>query len=121
VLFGFLAGIILGFYDGFFGPGTGSFWMVACVLALGMDLRAATGHTKAMNLASNVGSLLIFIPTGHVHLQIALVMIAGQLVGARLGAGMVITRGSTWIRPIFLTVVILLAIRLLTQEWSGVE
>lgn len=119
VVFGLVAGIVLGFYDGFFGPGTGSFWMVACVLALGMDLRAATGHTKAMNLASNLGSLFIFIPTGHIHLRIALVMIAGQLVGARLGAGMVITRGSAWIRPIFLIVVVLLAARLLWQEWSG--
>ncbi len=119
VTFGLMVGIALGFYDGFFGPGTGSFWMVACVLGLGMDLRAATGHTKVMNLASNLGSLLVFIPTGHVHLQIALVMIAGQLVGARLGAGMVITRGSTWIRPIFLGLVILLATRLIWQEWSG--
>ncbi|MEO8351369.1 MAG: TSUP family transporter [Chthoniobacteraceae bacterium] len=121
ITFGLLAGIGFGFYDGFFGPGTGSFWMVACILALGMDMRAATGHTKAMNLASNLGSLLVFIPAGHVHLQIALAMIAGQLVGARLGAGMVIARGSTWIRPIFLTVVILLAIRLLWQQWSGTE
>lgn len=114
-VFGIAAGLVLGFYDGFFGPGTGSFWMVACVLGLGMDLRDATGHTKAMNLASNLGALFVFISAGHVHLPIALVLIAGQLIGARLGARMVITRGSGWIRPIFLGVAILLAARLLWQ------
>ena len=55
-----LVGAVLGFYDGFFGPGAGSFWMLACVLTLGQDLRAATGTTKALNLTSNVASLIAF-------------------------------------------------------------
>lgn len=112
-------GIVLGFYDGFFGPGTGSFWTIACLLLLGLNLTAATGHTKAMNLASNLGALAVFIPAGHVRYDFAGVMILGQLIGARLGSGLVITRGSTLIRPIFLTVVLAIAARLLWQNYHG--
>lgn len=114
--FAILFGSILGFYDGFFGPGTGSFWTIACMLLLGLDLSAATGHTKAMNLASNLGALVIFIPTGQIRYDFAAIMIIGQLIGARLGSGLVITRGSRFIRPIFLTVVVAIAARLLWKN-----
>lgn len=115
--FTILCGSILGFYDGFFGPGTGSFWTIACMLLLGLDLSAATGHTKAMNLASNLGALVIFIPTSQIRYDFAAIMIMGQLIGARLGSGLVITRGSRFIRPIFLTVVVAIAARLLWQNF----
>jgi uncharacterized membrane protein YfcA len=106
-------GIALGFYDGFFGPGAGSFWMVACVLLLGLDLGEATGHTKAMNLASNLGSLAVFLAARQVWFDVGAVMIAGQLLGAKLGSGLVIRRGARLVRPLFLTVVLILAARLL--------
>lgn len=109
VAFAVIAGLCLGFYDGFFGPGTGSFWMVACVSILGLDIRQATGWTKAMNLASNLASLALFIWLGSVHWPIGLTMAAGQLIGARVGSGMVLTRGRNLIRPVFLTFVIALA------------
>ena len=109
-------GSIFGFYDGFFGPGTGSFWTIACMLLLGLDLSTATGHTKAMNLASNLGALLIFVPTSQIRYDFAAIMIIGQLIGARLGSGLVIARGSRFIRPIFLTVVVAIAARLLWQN-----
>jgi uncharacterized protein len=113
VSFAWLFGSVLGFYDGFFGPGTGSFWMIACVLLLGLDLPAATGHTKAMNLASNLAALGFFIVTNQVRYDVGLVMIAGQLIGARFGSGLVIKRGASFIRPIFLAVVLALAVRLI--------
>ncbi|MEI8108947.1 MAG: TSUP family transporter [Verrucomicrobiota bacterium] len=112
-LFAWLAGSTLGFYDGFFGPGVGAFWMLACVLLAGLDLRSAVGHTKAMNLASNAGSLIVFLAAGQVRLDFAATMIVGQLLGAKLGSRLVIKNGTKFIRPIFLTVVILLAARLL--------
>lgn len=112
LLFAILAGLALGFYDGFFGPGTGSFWTVAVVTLLGLELRAATGYTKAANLASNVGALLVFLAHGSVNLAAGLAMIAGQLVGARLGAGLVVRKGAEFIRPIFLTVVAALTAKL---------
>ena len=114
--FAILVGSVLGFYDGFFGSGTGSFWTIACMLLLGLDLSTATGHTKAMNLASNLGALVIFVPTGQIRYDFAAIMIIGQLIGARLGSGLVITRGSRFIRPIFLTVVVVIAARLLWQN-----
>lgn len=116
VPFAILFGIVLGFYDGFFGPGAGSFWTIACMTLLGLDLRAATGHTKAMNLASNLGALLVFVPAGQVRYDFAVLMIAGQLIGARLGSGLVIACGSRFIRPVFLTVVLAIAARLLWQN-----
>ena len=115
-VFGLIFGTALGFYDGFFGPGTGSFWTIAFMLLLGLDLSTATGHTKAVNLASNLGALLIFIPSGQIRYDFAAVMIFGQLLGARMGSGLVITRGSRFIRPVFLTVVIAIAARLLWQN-----
>jgi len=116
--FALLFGGVLGFYDGFFGPGTGSFWTLACVVMLGLDLRAATGHTKAMNLASNLASLAVFAASGNIRYDIGVVMIAGQLIGARLGSGLVIAHGARFIRPIFLAVVVVLAARLFWESFT---
>ncbi|QTN31913.1 TSUP family transporter [Akkermansiaceae bacterium] len=119
ILFAFVFGISLGFYDGFFGPGTGSFWMVALVALLGLDLRAATGYTKATNLASNLGALAFFLAAGSIHLGAGGVMIAGQLLGARLGSGLVLKNGAAFIRPIFLAVVFAMTIKLLWDAMAG--
>ncbi len=113
ILFAIIFGISLGFYDGFFGPGTGSFWTVALVALIGLDLRSATGYTKATNLASNLGSLVIFLAAGSIHFGAGGAMIAGQLLGARLGSGLVIRKGAGFIRPVFLTVVFAMTIKLL--------
>ena len=112
-----LFGILLGFYDGFFGPGVGSFWAVMFVLALGFDLTRATGYTKVMNFTSNVVSLCIFLAAGHVVLVAGIVMAAGQILGARIGSGMVIRRGVKFIRPIFVTIVILTTLKLLYNRF----
>lgn len=111
--FAALFGIVLGFYDGFFGPGTGTFWTVACVMLLGLDLRRATAYTKAANLASNLGSLVVFLPNGSVHFVAAGAMIAGQLIGAQAGSGFVIKHGAKFIRPVFLAVVFALTAKLI--------
>jgi hypothetical protein len=117
--FALIFGTALGFYDGFFGPGTGSFWMLACVLTLGQDLRAATGTTKALNLISNVAALVAFAYAKCLRFDVGLAMIAGQLVGARLGAGMVIAHGARVIRPLFITVALTMALRLAWQAFFG--
>lgn len=111
-------GVILGAYDGFFGPGCGSFWMLALVAVQGMELRDATGYTKAVNLASNLGALVFFLHAGHVDFRAALAMIAGQLLGARIGSGLVIHRGSAFIRPVFLVVVFGMTFKLLWDVWK---
>ena len=112
-MFHFVFGLALGFYDGFFGPGTGSFWAMAYVLLLGFNLTKATAHTKLMNFTSNAASLAVFLVGGKAHMAAGLVMGVGQLLGAWLGAKMVVARGARFIRPIFLMVVLAISVRLL--------
>jgi uncharacterized membrane protein YfcA len=114
-----LFGLGLGFYDGFFGPGTGTFWAMAFVLGLGFHLTKATAQTKAMNFASNIASLALFLAAGQVLFVAGLVMGAGQSWGARLGARLVIKRGARFIRPVFLTVVVALTLKLLYDAYAG--
>jgi hypothetical protein len=113
--FDFLFGLGIGFYDGFFGPGTGTFWTMAFVLGLGFNLTRATGYTKFMNFASNLSSLALFLAAGKVLFVAGLVMGLGQLLGARVGARMVIRKGTRLIRPIFISVVVALALKLLYE------
>jgi uncharacterized membrane protein YfcA len=112
VFFG-IFGLLLGFYDGFFGPGAGAFWAISLILLLGQNFARATAHTKVMNATSNLVSVALFAHAGLVAFGIGLVMGAGQLVGTRLGSQLVVRRGSRFIRPIFLTVVALTLLRLL--------
>jgi len=114
--FALLGGAVLGFYDGIFGPGTGSFWTLACVVLAGMELRRATAFTKVMNLTSNLASLAVFAAAGSVRYEIAAVMIAGQLIGAHLGSHAVIKNGPAIIRPVLLVTVLALAGKLIWDQ-----
>ncbi|HEY0947054.1 MAG TPA: TSUP family transporter [Opitutaceae bacterium] len=107
-----LCGLALGFYDGFFGPGTGSFWTIALIAVMGFNFLKATAYTKVMNATSNVAALALFASAGSVDYAAGLVMGAGQLVGARLGARLAMKRGAHFVRPIFLTMVVLVMLRL---------
>jgi len=100
-----LFGLLLGFYDGFFGPGTGSFWTMALILMLGLDLKQATAQTKLFNFTSNVVSLGLFIYAGLVIWMIGLVMGVGQILGAYIGSTMVSRKEVKFIRVFFLIVV----------------
>lgn len=99
------AGTLLGYYDGFLGPGTGSFWTVSQVSLVGMDLKQATAATKPSNFASNVGALAYFLIAGNAVIAVGLVMAAGQILGSIVGSHLVIGRRPRFIRPFFLTVV----------------
>lgn len=98
-------GLFLGFYDGFFGPGTGSFWVFALVALLGLNMKQAVANTKVMNFTSNIVSLAVFIVGGHILWMVGFVMAAGQIIGGYLGANLVITKDIKYIKWIFLTVV----------------
>ena len=117
--FGMVFGSGIGFYDGFFGPGTGSFWAIAWVLVLGTSLVRATAHTKVMNFTSNLTALLVFLVGGNVHLEVGLVMGAGQLAGAQLGSRLVIRRGARFVRPVIIAVAMLLAAKLFYENHAG--
>ena len=110
-------GLGLGFYDGFFGPGTGTFWTMAYVVGQGQNLTRATAHSKVVNFASNLGSLAVFVAGGKVLWLAGLTMGVGQLLGARLGAGMVMSRGTRLIRPVFLTAVLAITLKVLWDAY----
>jgi uncharacterized protein len=118
-VFACLAGSALGFYDGFFGPGTGTFWALACLSLLGLSLTHATAFTKVANLASNAASLIVFVVSACVNYEIAAAMIAGQLIGGRLGASMAIRHGAPFIRVIFISVVFVMVLKLLWDQWAA--
>ena len=106
-------GLLAGFYDGIFGPGTGSFMTIGFVTLFGLGLTRATGHTKALNLVSNLAALLIFIPSGDVVWPAAIAMAVGQLAGGYIGARTGIRFGARLIRPLVVVVSIALALKLL--------
>jgi len=112
-VFHLLFGLGIGFYDGFFGPGTGSFWALGYMLLLGFEMKRATAHTKVMNFTSNLFSLAVFAAMGCVVVVPGLVMAAGQFLGGRIGTKLVLTRGAKLIRPVFVAVALLLAVKLL--------
>ena len=89
-LFYLIFGCTIGFYDGFFGPGTGSIWTIVFILWLGFDLKKATAHTKALNFTSNIVALVTFIVGGHVVLLAGLTMGVGQIIGAYAGSHLVL-------------------------------
>ena len=116
-LFYFIFGTGLGFYDGFFGPGTGSFWTVALLIVLGMNMKKASGITRVMNFTSNIVALCVFILANNVIYSVGLCMALGQIIGARIGSSLAIKKGTRFIRPIFLSVVFLTIIRLLWKTY----
>ena len=117
-LFYGLAGMVLGFYDGFFGPGTGSFWTIALVLVLGLNLKKATAHTKIFNFTSNIVALMGFWLGGNVVFSAGLLMGGGQMLGAFLGSRLVIQRGTGFVRVFFLVVVAVTIIKLAYSAYA---
>jgi uncharacterized membrane protein YfcA len=103
---------LVGFYDGLFGPGAGSFYMLGFVALLGYGVVKATAQTKAANFASNLAALTTLSLAGHVVWPVGLAMGAAQFAGARLGAHAAIRNGARLIRPILVTVCLALAARL---------
>ena len=97
-----LSGLVLGFYDGFFGPGTGSFLVFVMVRFLEFDFVTGTGNAKAMNFGSNVGSLATFILSGMVVWPVAIPMGIANAAGAWVGSTIAIKRGSKFVRWAFL-------------------
>ena len=105
-------GLGIGFYDGVLGPGTGSFLIIAMVSVLGYDFISSSAKAKIVNLATNLGALALFIPTGSVMWGLGLSMAAMNMVGGYLGSRTAIARGSAFVRVVFLVVVAGLILKL---------
>ncbi|MBI0037144.1 MULTISPECIES: TSUP family transporter [unclassified Gilliamella] len=115
--FALIPALIIGFYDGFFGPGAGSFYALAYITLAGFNLTKATAHTKVLNFTSNLAGLIFFIAGGEVVWSIGLVMLVGQFIGARLGAKMVIAKGRKLIRPMLITVSTIMSVKLIYENF----
>ncbi len=102
----------MGFYDGFFGPGTGSFLTAGFIVWMGCDFLNASARTKAINLATNLGALLCFALAGKVSWKYGLPMAACNIAGGLLGAELAVAKGSVFVRRLFLAVTCLLILRL---------
>jgi uncharacterized membrane protein YfcA len=103
-----LAALLLGFYDGFFGPGMGMFLILFFTLALKYDFVTANANTKVVNLASNIAAVITFIVHGKVIFAIGIPAAMAGIAGNLLGAKLVIKRGSSLIRPVFIFTLLLL-------------
>ncbi|GLQ33626.1 TSUP family transporter [Litoribrevibacter albus] len=106
-------GCSIGFYDGIAGPGTGSFWVVSNLILYKQSLLQSSGIARAMNFVSNITSLVTFAILGHVNWMIGIAMGLVLLIGAWLGAHLAISKGAHLIKPIFMTVVIAISVKLL--------
>lgn len=103
---------LVGFYDGVFGPGTGSFFTMGFVELLGYGLLKATAHAKLANFASNVTALVLLAFSGHVVVGLGLVMGLGQVLGARVGVHLTMRHGTRLLRPMIVVACCALALRL---------
>jgi len=116
-MFYFVFGISIGFYDGFFGPGTGAFWTIAFVSLLGLNLKKATAQTKIMNFTSNIVSFGVFLLSGNMLFIVGFIMGAGQILGAYLGSNLVAKKDVGFIRVFFLTIVAITILKLLYDNY----
>jgi uncharacterized membrane protein YfcA len=109
---GLLAGATLGFYDGFFGPGTGSFLIFVFVGIFGFDFLSASASAKTINVGTNLASFIFFASSGQIRYDIALPMAMCNVLGSLVGSKLAILKGSKFIRVFFLCVVAALIVKL---------
>jgi uncharacterized membrane protein YfcA len=98
-------GLTIGFYDGFFGPGTGSFFVFLLVRWLGYDFLTASASAKLLNTATNLAALILFISTGHIWWHYVLFMAIANVVGSVLGSRLALKHGTGFVRGVFIAVV----------------
>lgn len=108
-----LAAFFVGAYDGFYGPGTGTFLVILLTAFAGMDVRTANGNTKCINLASNVAALVTFFLSGKVLISLGITAALFNMAGNYLGSGMVLKSGTRIVRPVILVVLVLLFLKIL--------
>ena len=111
LLRGAVMGIIVGFYDGFFGPGTGSFFVLGFVVLLGFEFVEASAYAKLVNCMTNITALIVFISQGKFLLEIAVLMAVCNVAGNLIGATVALRKGNGFVRIFFLIIVLLMIVR----------
>ena len=112
MIYAVMISTIIGFYDGFIGPGTGSFLILAMIYFLGFDFLHASAHAKLVNLATNIGSIMLFTFKGKIIWMAALPMAVSNAIGGLLGARLAISKGNRMIRIFFMLIVLATLVRL---------
>ena len=108
-----IAAFVIGMYDGFYGPGTGTFLLLALTKCAHMDVRTASGNVKLINLSSNIAALATFLFSGAVHIALGLAGAAFCLVGHYMGSGLVMKNGNKIVKPIIIVVLVLLFVKII--------
>ena len=111
IIYGSMIGIIVGFYDGFFGPGTGSFLVLGFVVVLGFEFVQASAYSKVINCLTNVSALFVFIRQGNYLLELSVIMAICNITGNLVGTKLALKKGNTFVRTIFLLIVTLMILR----------
>ena len=114
-----LIGALVGFYDGFFGPGTGSFFVFLFVRLLGFDFLHASASAKLLNTATNLAALTLFGFTGHVWWPLAAMMAVANVLGSLLGTRLALRRGAGFVRGVFVWVVGALIVKTVWDNYIG--
>jgi uncharacterized membrane protein YfcA len=104
-------GLGIGLYDGFFGPGTGSFFVFLFVRTLGYDFLHASAAAKRLNTATNAAALVLFAWTGHIRYEVAAVLAVTNVTGSLLGTRLALSRGAGFVRGVFIVVVSALIVK----------
>lgn len=110
-IYGSLIGLVVGFYDGFFGPGTGSFLVLGFVLVLGFEFIKASAYAKIINCITNLSALIVFIKNGQFIIELSIIMAVFTITGSYIGASAALTKGNAFIRKIFLVIVSIMILK----------
>lgn len=107
--------VMIGFYDGIFGPGGGTFFFITLVVLLGQGVTRAAANAKFLNLASNVGAFALFAFSGHIYWALGVVLGCAAMAGAQIGARAALRQGAALIKPVVVIVSILMALKLMSD------
>ena len=113
-------GLLIGMYDGFFGPGTGTFLILGYTTILGFDLKRACGNTKIVNLTTNVSALIVFMLAGQVYYAVAIPAMFFSIMGNWVGSGLAIKKGAKFVRPVMIFVLCLLLVKIIYDFFATV-
>jgi uncharacterized protein len=111
IILGSIIGVAVGFYDGFFGPGTGNFLILGFVVVLGFDFITASAYSKIINCVTNISALLVFVRQGNYLLELAVVMAICNISGSIVGSRIALKKGNDFVRTIFFIVVTIMIAR----------
>ena len=110
-----ISALVIGMYDGFYGPGTGTFLIIAFTVAANMGMKVANAQAKVINLTTNITSLTVFLLNGQVVISLGIAAAVCNMIGGYLGAGLVMKNSSKIIRPIVVMVLFILAVNVITK------